>query len=100
MWWCYAVASPRALGYTDCMPTITDSMRKLIARDGYNVGETVTCNPDRRTLAYRLDASKGDERWIVGAPTSAVVKFQVVVLAIPAKALLDVSSMVPASICT
>lgn len=33
-------------------------MLTLIQKDGYCVGETVVCNPDRETLAYHVDAAE------------------------------------------
>ena len=46
-----------------------DVMLKLVQKDGYCVGETVCCNPDRESLAYHVDAAKDGERWVVTAPT-------------------------------
>lgn len=51
------------------MPTITDSMLKLLHRDGYSLGEAPVYYPNREILLYHVDASKDGERWVVTAPT-------------------------------
>ena len=46
----------------DC-PTLPDTLLHLISQDGYSIGEASVFQ-DRQCLAY-IDASKGNERWIV-----------------------------------
>ena len=48
-------------------PTLPDTLLKLVSEDGFSTGETGVLI--RGEMYTKVDASKGDERWVVAAPT-------------------------------